>query len=103
MHEPNVLLRAARERTPSRIAPGECLSRAELAETVNAYLWQTTGRRYELAATMWRSGNVAWSAIPLRLIARLSGRSSASTQTPSSGCDRVAIVVPWHRWIAAIS
>jgi hypothetical protein len=44
----NELLRAARGRVPSRAAPGECLSRAELAEAVNAWLWSTTGQRFEL-------------------------------------------------------
>lgn len=48
MAEHNRLLRAAREARPSRLAPGEPLSRAELAEEVNAWLWQSTGRRYDL-------------------------------------------------------
>jgi hypothetical protein len=46
--EHNELLRAARGRIPSLLAPGGCLSRSELAEAVNAWLWQCTGRRYEL-------------------------------------------------------
>ncbi|WIX91066.1 tetratricopeptide repeat protein [Amycolatopsis sp. DG1A-15b] len=36
----NERLRAARERTGSRQHPGECLSRRELAELVNACLWE---------------------------------------------------------------
>ncbi|MEI8408503.1 MULTISPECIES: hypothetical protein [unclassified Kribbella] len=48
MPEPNELLRAARERTPSRRAPGEQMSRAELAEAVCAWLWETTETKYEL-------------------------------------------------------
>jgi hypothetical protein len=44
----NDLLRSARERTPSRRAPGEYMSRVELAETVCAWLWETTEVRYEL-------------------------------------------------------
>ncbi len=48
MPEPNELLRAARERTPSRRAPGEQMSRAELAETVCTWLWETTETKYEL-------------------------------------------------------
>ena len=44
----NERLRAAREQTPSGRAPGECMSRSELAEAVNAWLWRCTGRRYEL-------------------------------------------------------
>jgi hypothetical protein len=48
MSEVNGLLRAARERTPSRRAPGEYMSRAELAEAVCAWLWETTQIKYEL-------------------------------------------------------
>ena len=48
MPEANDLLREARERTPSRRAPGEHMSRAELAEAVCAWLWETTDVRYEL-------------------------------------------------------
>ncbi|MFK4090336.1 hypothetical protein ACI2LF_39870 [Kribbella sp. NPDC020789] len=44
----NDLLRSARERTPSRRAPGEFMSRVELAEAVCAWLWETTEVRYEL-------------------------------------------------------
>lgn len=44
----NTVLRAARERTPSQLVPGECMSRSELAEAVNAWLWRTTRRRYDL-------------------------------------------------------
>lgn len=50
MPEPNRSLRAARERTPSPSAPGECASRAEIAEAVNAWLWNTTGKRHTLDA-----------------------------------------------------
>jgi hypothetical protein len=46
----NSLLRAARERLPSKLAPGEHASRAEVAEAVNEWLWETTGRRYALDA-----------------------------------------------------
>ena len=45
----NDLLSASRERTPSRLAPGECMSRRELAEAVNAWLWETTRQRYDRA------------------------------------------------------
>jgi hypothetical protein len=48
MSEVNGLLRAARERTPSRRAPGEFMSRAELAEAVCAWLWETTQIKYDL-------------------------------------------------------
>jgi hypothetical protein len=48
MAEPNDRLRAARERTPSRRAPGTPMSRTELAEAVCAWLWDTTKTRYDL-------------------------------------------------------
>lgn len=50
MQRPNSLLRAARERLPSTVAPGEHASRAEVAEAVNAWLWATTGRMHALDA-----------------------------------------------------
>jgi hypothetical protein len=46
--EHNAALRAARERLSSRLVPGESMTRAELAEAVNAWLWEHTGRRFEL-------------------------------------------------------
>lgn len=48
MREPNDALRAARERMPSRLAPGEPMTRTELADAVNAWLWEATDRRFEL-------------------------------------------------------
>ncbi len=48
MGEHNRALRAARERMPSRTAPGEYMTRAELADAVNRYLWESTGRRFDL-------------------------------------------------------
>jgi hypothetical protein len=50
MPQPNHLLRAARHRLPSRGAPGEYASRGEVASAVNAWLWQETGKKYELDA-----------------------------------------------------
>ncbi|GAA0896880.1 hypothetical protein [Pseudonocardia zijingensis] len=48
MREHNASLRAARKRVPSRVTPGEYMTRAELADAVNAWLWMNTGRRFEL-------------------------------------------------------
>lgn len=42
--EANGLLREHRERTPSAVAPGECLSRQELADRVNTQVERATGR-----------------------------------------------------------
>ena len=44
--EPNVKFRTARESTPSPTTPGYSMSRAELAESVNEYLWRTTKKHY---------------------------------------------------------
>ncbi len=48
MPTPNDKLRQARHRTASADSPDECLSRQELAEAINAYLWQHHGTRVEL-------------------------------------------------------
>jgi transcriptional regulator with XRE-family HTH domain len=50
MSSPNDQLRAARERTSSPDHPGECLSRQELAELVNAHVWRQHGRVVEMDA-----------------------------------------------------
>ncbi|MGH3903746.1 MAG: hypothetical protein ACRDTE_06100 [Pseudonocardiaceae bacterium] len=50
MRERNHLLRAARECTPSRQVPGEGLSRREVAEAVNAWLYQNTDKTTALDA-----------------------------------------------------
>lgn len=65
MSERNHLLRAARERTPSRRLPDAALSRQVLAEAVNAWLHENTGRsgaldahyiaRLERGAVRWPS------------------------------------------------
>jgi len=48
MHKPNEQLRRARERIPSAQAPGACLSRQEIAELVNEWIYQRTHRLVEL-------------------------------------------------------
>jgi hypothetical protein len=42
---PNWKLRTAREATRSRVVPGEHMSRAELAEEVNTYLWEASNKK----------------------------------------------------------
>lgn len=67
--QPNDLLRTARERSPSRLAPGDCMSRGELAEAVNAYLWDATGEHYELdahAVARYERGAVRWPGAQYR-------------------------------------
>ncbi|HEX3779005.1 MAG TPA: hypothetical protein VHX38_05020 [Pseudonocardiaceae bacterium] len=69
MVEPNKFLRAARERTPSRRAPGESMGRAELAEAVCEWLWQTTQARYDLdrhTIARYERGVVRWPRPPYR-------------------------------------
>jgi tetratricopeptide (TPR) repeat protein len=69
MSEVNGLLRAARERTPSRRAPGEHMSRAELAEAVCSWLWATTETKYELDGhyiAKLERGSVRWPRAPYR-------------------------------------
>ncbi|MFJ1767979.1 XRE family transcriptional regulator [Amycolatopsis sp. NPDC088138] len=63
MGTPNVKLRAKREATPSRAKFGECMSRSELAEAVNLYLWKAKNQRYSLdadAVKRYESGKVGW-------------------------------------------
>lgn len=67
--QPNALLRAARETTASSVAPGEGMTRRELAEAVNAYLWRTNRQRYDLDAhqiARWERGNVRWPSTTYR-------------------------------------
>jgi hypothetical protein len=71
MAERNRLLRAARERQPSRRAPGEHLSRSELAEQVNAWLWEHTGRKRRFGlddhlVAKWEQGSVRYPSGPYR-------------------------------------
>jgi len=61
--DPNAELRAARESRPSPSFPGKSMSRADLADAVNAELWRTTGRRYALDAhtiACYERGVVRW-------------------------------------------
>ena len=63
MSEPNHLLRAARERTPSKRLPNTCLSRAELAEAVNAWLHEHTQRAGALddhTIARYERGKIRW-------------------------------------------
>ncbi len=48
--EPNERLRSARERTGSRESPGHAMSRQEMADQLNAYLFRVTGREFGIDA-----------------------------------------------------
>lgn len=50
MGEPNDQLRNMRERTESPVTPGECLSRSELADLVNAWIFENKNTTVELTA-----------------------------------------------------
>ncbi len=80
MPDPNKRLRAARERVPSRTAPGESASRQEIAEAVNAFLWRETGRRYEFDAhhlAKLERGVIGWPTAPYRSALRAVLRASS--------------------------
>lgn len=71
--EHNTALCAARERLPSPRTPGGHLTRAELADAVNAYLWNATSVRYELDDHLigkWERGAVRWPIGPYRAALR---------------------------------
>ncbi|MGH3951893.1 MAG: helix-turn-helix domain-containing protein, partial [Pseudonocardiaceae bacterium] len=59
----NDQLRTARERTASPTHPDECLSRQELAELVNAYIWEHHEKMVELDANYvgkLERGDIRW-------------------------------------------
>lgn len=63
MEQPNDMLRDARLNARSRVLPNEPMSRRELAEAVNAWLWETTGKRFDLdahAVARYERGAVRW-------------------------------------------
>ncbi|MGH3932729.1 MAG: XRE family transcriptional regulator, partial [Pseudonocardiaceae bacterium] len=70
MSKPNDLLRGARERTESPHASGDCLSREELADLVNAWLFEHTGsRRAEVDGNYigkLEQGRIHWPQNPNR-------------------------------------
>lgn len=69
MAESNDRLRWARERVESPYASGDCLSRQELAELVNAWVFERTGRVLELDANYvgkLEQGRIRWPQDPQR-------------------------------------
>jgi hypothetical protein len=48
--KPNDQFREARERTESPAHPDECLSRQEVADRANAWIWEHHGKKYDLNA-----------------------------------------------------
>ncbi|HEY2724586.1 MAG TPA: XRE family transcriptional regulator [Pseudonocardiaceae bacterium] len=69
MAEPNDQLRRARERVESPSASGDCLSRQELAELVNAWVYEHSGLMSELDANYvgkLEQGTIRWMRYPER-------------------------------------
>jgi hypothetical protein len=69
MKQPNEALRRARERTPSPSHPEECLSRQELAELVNTYVWEHHQIRVETDANYigkLERGRIGWPGMQYR-------------------------------------
>ncbi|MCA1188095.1 hypothetical protein LCD36_16820 [Saccharopolyspora sp. 6T] len=70
---PNEALRAARLRVASSRAPGEPMSRSELASAVSAWLWRETGKRHDLDPHLlakWERGAVRCPTAPYRAALR---------------------------------
>lgn len=106
VREHNAALRAARERLPSPRTPGGRMTRAELADAVNAQLWTATGVRYDLDDHLigkWERGVVRWPIDAYRAALRavlaaatddeLGFRPPARIGAPPSGPRPVA--GPW--------
>lgn len=73
MGERNARLRAARERLSSPRVPGAHMSRTDLADAVNAWLWEHTGQRFELDDHLigkWERGVVRYPIEPYRAALR---------------------------------
>lgn len=100
--EPNELLRRARERLPSRQAPGEPLSRHEVAELVNQWVFDRHQKTVELDANYigkLERGLIRWPQAlyreALRAVLRVendarlgfSGRRRSSPRTPATDVD----------------
>lgn len=107
MAEHNAVLRAARARLPSRRAPGEPMTRAELADAVNAWLWEHTSRRFDLDDHLigkWERGIVRYPIAPYRagLRAVLGVREDADLgfARPAGGPSGARVRTP-DGWTAA--
>lgn len=104
MAEPNDLLRRARERIESPYASGDCLSRQELAELVNAWVYEHTEdhRVIELNANylgQLERGKIRWpqesdrragfrAVLGVTTDAELGFRRPRRSRTIVSGVDR---------------
>lgn len=109
MATPNESLQAARKALPSHRVPGESLSRSELAEEVNRYLFETTSRRYDLdrhQIARYERGEVRWPGAAYRagLRAVLGAHSDAALgfmprkqrAAPTSAPAADGLPAGWH-------
>ncbi|MGH8964167.1 MAG: transcriptional regulator, partial [Actinomycetes bacterium] len=95
MREPDHALRAARERMPSRLAPGEPMTRAELADAVNAWLWKETDRRFDLDDHLigkWERGVVRQPIRQYRVALRAVLGVDTDTELGFRAPDRLSVV-----------
>ena len=103
--EHNDRLRRARERIESPHATGEPLSRQELAELVNAWVFEHQERVIELDANYigkLEQGTIRWPREPDR---RAAFRAVLGVATDAElGFRRLsAAALPWRRWTASSS
>ena len=85
---PNDKFRDARESTQSQDHPNECLSRQEVADKANAWIWERHGKKYDLNANYVgkiEQGIIRW---PTYCAEQLSGRSLRYAKTPNLGSPR---------------
>ncbi|MDN5750144.1 MAG: hypothetical protein L0H64_16800 [Pseudonocardia sp.] len=110
----NDALRVARLSRPSSVLDGEPMSRGELADAVNAHLWQTTHTRYALDAhtiARYERGVVRWPSAAYRSALRAvlgvatdaqlgfrpTRRGRAGADRPGPGDDVQAADLPFDR------
>lgn len=97
MTTPNELLRQARERLPSRQVPGEPLSRQEVAELVNQWVYERHEKTVELDANYigkLERGLIRWPQALYREALRAVLRAENDTQLGFSGRRRRSPAAP---------
>src|SRR5690348_17596057 len=97
MSQANELFRKARMRSPSRQVPGESLSRQEVAELANAWLFEQTGKLVELDANYigkLERGVIRWPTKLYRDAFRAVLGIETDAQLGFHGRRRVSATVP---------
>jgi hypothetical protein len=96
VYDSNEQLRQARERIPSRRTPGECLSRQEVAELINEWLYDRTKKRVELDANYigkLERGVIRWPGRQYREAFRAVLRAESDAQLGFHGHRRRSATV----------